>query len=403
MKSEKRLTILCAMILVVLTAILLLPEVTEESLFPWDGSLYAANGQFFKTIFCNMKEVAFSPIEWVTAYYNRYPELAIRRQPPLFGIIEGVVFLMFGASAVSAKATLFLFVLSFVLGWFFAIKKLFKDRLIAFLSTVLVISLPMTKSLGTTIWLDLPAISFLMWAVYFAKTYLEEKEKKTKYIVLTALFLVSSLYTYQSTIFAVISLIIYMIASERQACLRKKEWHLFWSLFLILMMPLVLFTLKCASDNLLSIVGQQPATKLQAFIPINKRWSFENWTFYMMSIWKGFSMLVIGSLLWVATKTKKKIQKEEVLFLIWFFIGYVTCSYMFSKGSRYGYSFAIALVPLVVIGVKDTVYGLFLSEKAKKIRDIIVSLVLCSMVVFNLTGEKKLGFSKINRMDVVAL
>ena len=49
-------------LLVVLNAVLTLPEVLSEQIYPWDDSLYAANGVFFLTLFQHLPDVIASPM-----------------------------------------------------------------------------------------------------------------------------------------------------------------------------------------------------------------------------------------------------------------------------------------------------------------------------------------------------
>ena len=107
--------------LVLLNLILLVPEAFRERLFPYDDALFSANGAFFLSVFKDLPNVISSPVNWMWAYYHQYPALFIHRHPPILGLIESLMFGMFGISAVIAKVTILVFSTFWIIGWYFAL------------------------------------------------------------------------------------------------------------------------------------------------------------------------------------------------------------------------------------------------------------------------------------------
>jgi len=365
--------------LIVADVILLFPEAIKERIFPYDGALFAANGAFFLSAFKDLSNVISSPANWMWDYYHQYPALFIRRHPPIFGLVESVMFAVFGISAVTAKLTIHLFSISWIIGWFFALRKMFKDEFTAFFTTLLMLTLPMSVSLGSSVRADIPSMMFFAWGCYFFACYAESAEKKHKYAILTALFLSCSLYTYQLPMFGVIALFLYMVATDWKDLFKRSDFYMGAILFILLMLPLVIFTLKFASANVGGIVGEIDKDFL-AFVPVQSKLTVSYWVFYLKEICKHYPLYIAGLILWSLSKIiSRRFRKYELFFLLWFLIGYIGFSIIPSKGPRYAYHFVIAALPLTVIGIKDCLKLLthkWISEKQLATLTIIPILIL---------------------------
>ena len=79
----------------VLQDALLLPDVTNSRIVHYDDVLFAHNGIFFQTAFQELGQLLKAPGQWMWDYYNQYPALAIRRHPPVFSLVESIVFSIF--------------------------------------------------------------------------------------------------------------------------------------------------------------------------------------------------------------------------------------------------------------------------------------------------------------------
>ncbi len=369
--------------LVFLTVILTAPETFKERIYPYDAALFAANGTFFLSAFKDLANFISSPANWMWDYYYQYPALFIRRHPPILGLVESVMFAMFGISAVTAKLTIHLFSISWIIGWFFALRKMFKDEFIAFFTTLLMLTLPMSVSLGSSVRADIPSMMFFAWGCYFFVCYSESAEKKHKYAILTALLLSCSLYTYQLPMFGVIALFLYMVANDWGNLFKRSDFYLGSILFILLMLPLLFFILKF-SNPIEGIILGKINKDILAFVPVQSRLSLDNWIFYLKVIWEYYPLYITGLALWGLSKIGHRPQKYELFFLLWFLIGYIGFSIIPSKTPRYAYHFIIAALPLTVIGIKNVCSLIFLNKKKFELAMFAVSILL--IVGWNISG-----------------
>ena len=93
-----------------------LPEILRDRIYPFDSALIAANGALFHSLFAEIGAFMMAPADWLWDYYEQYPALSVRRHPPLFGFMAGLVYSVVGVSAVSAKLTVMLFGIGFAIG-----------------------------------------------------------------------------------------------------------------------------------------------------------------------------------------------------------------------------------------------------------------------------------------------
>src|SRR5215471_3483680 len=76
--------------------------------FQGDSPRHAANGLFWWDF---LTSLPVNPKEFALSYYARYPVIHPTTYPPLFYIVEGLSFFLFGASPYVAKALVSIFTL----------------------------------------------------------------------------------------------------------------------------------------------------------------------------------------------------------------------------------------------------------------------------------------------------
>src|ERR1700756_1824992 len=81
------------------------------------------------------------PVQYAYRYYAQYPAVAILHWPPLFYIFEGMSFLLFGPSVVSARLTVILFAVVLLFEWFLLVEEL-QDSYTAAICTAVLGLLP---------------------------------------------------------------------------------------------------------------------------------------------------------------------------------------------------------------------------------------------------------------------
>ena len=81
------------------------------------------------------------PVQYAYAYYAQYPAVAILHWPPLFYLFEGVSFILFGATAASARLTVICFAVLLLYQWFLLVEEL-QDSYTAAICTAVLGLLP---------------------------------------------------------------------------------------------------------------------------------------------------------------------------------------------------------------------------------------------------------------------
>ncbi len=383
--KKKKLFIPFVLILIIVNLLLVMPEALKERIYPYSGAIFAANGAFFLSVFHDFTNFISSPMNWVVDYYEQYPALWIRRHPPLLGVVESAMFAMFGISFVTAKMTIFASSLFWGLGWFFALAKMFKDELLAFATTLLILTFPMTIGLETSVRADIPSLAFLLWGCYTFACYLESSRETYVYAVLTAILLACSLYTYQLTLFAVIAIFLYAM-TQKSGFYKSPGFYTCVILFSLLMLPLVIYDVTIALQTVKGIVSGNISKTFADYAPIRSRWSFENWLHYLTVSFKVFPLAAVGLVLWGVTRRRFSLLKYEMFFFLWIILGYIGFSIIPSKNPRYVYHFIIAALPLTVIGVRDSVKMLAQKRISEKATARITTLLMIALVFWNIAG-----------------
>lgn len=387
------------LLLVALNTFITLPEVLMQRLYPWDDALYAANGIFFLTLFQNLPAVIVDPMAWMTEYYHQYPALFVRRQPPLFGVVESGIYGAFGISPVTAKLTVFLFSTLFVIGWYSALRAWTRRTSVAFLATLLTVTLPMTVQQSTAIRPDIPALALFVWALYWFRVYQESNQNRLTYALLIPVLLAGSLYTYQTPMFSVAALFIFWVLTDWPSILKRVDAYLFVGTFALLMFPLVIFTLKFAYDNVAGAVG--PTVKdFEVFVPVDSKSDPQYWLHYVGMAWDLYRLPTLGFILWAVTKIRYPIKNWEIFFFISILATYFGYSIFPSKGDRYAFYFVLPMLPLTAAAILD------LSASVARNREFLrLLLPLClsgAAVVWNIIGIPSAKSPFVTGFDEVA-
>jgi hypothetical protein len=144
-----------------------------------DETLHAMTGVFVLDFF---RDLPLShPVQYAYTYYAHYPALSgILHWPPLFYMVEGLVFALLGPSVESARITVLLFALTGIYFWFQLVKGL-QDEWTAAVSSLMVALLPSMLLYEKAVMLEIPALTMAVAAIYFWVRYLREERVKHLY------------------------------------------------------------------------------------------------------------------------------------------------------------------------------------------------------------------------------
>ena len=194
--KQKRATLICVMLLLV--ALIVTRGLTKgEFNYNVDESQHAATGLFVSSLLHD--HPLRHPVAYTYRYYAQYPALSgVIHWPPLFYCVEGLIFLVFGASVATARLTILMFALTAWFFWFRWSREMLGNRA-AVLSTLLVALLPSDLLFEKTVMLEIPCITFCIIALYYWYRYLTDERQGQLYVF--AASAAAALLTKQSAIF----------------------------------------------------------------------------------------------------------------------------------------------------------------------------------------------------------
>lgn len=156
-----------------------------------DETQHAVTGLFAADL---MRDRPFAhPVQYTYEYYAQYPALSgVIHWPPLFYVVEGVFFLIFGPTVVAARLAILFFSLVGLTFWFRLVRDLLDDFTAALATAWLGLS-PVVLLFEKTVMLEIPSLALCLAATYFGARYLREERKRDVYVfaVLAALALLT--------------------------------------------------------------------------------------------------------------------------------------------------------------------------------------------------------------------
>src|SRR5581483_833641 len=121
------------------------------------------------------------PKGWAFAYYNQYPALTVFFYPPLFYLLEGLGYAVFGVSHAVAQGLESAFVLAAALGGF-ALARKFMSAPAALGAALALIAAPQVALWGRAVMLDVPALAFVIWSLWAAIAFVDTKRPGFLYL-----------------------------------------------------------------------------------------------------------------------------------------------------------------------------------------------------------------------------
>ena len=399
--SQTRAVLLALPLLWVLVASL--PEVMQDRIYPLDSAVNAANGALFQSLFMELGAFFAAPVDWLWSYYAQYPALSLRRHPPLFGLVAGLVYSVVGVSAVAAKLTVMLFACAFALGTFLVARRMLNGYLLASCATLLVVATPEIALHFRSVWLDIPSLAFAMWVFYFYLARLDGDDS-TRTVLGMVLFAVLTLYTYQPTVLLLTGVFVHLLFREWRTFYKDRPLLVGTGVLVVLMLPLAAFTVYFAMDNLLATNGSIPKEWEEFASPSYNQWmitdkmSLGYWTEYARIIVKSYPVQVAGLGLWAILRSVRKPTAAETLMFVCFVIAYVGFSWLAVKGPRYTLYMMIPASLLTVAAVYDTIA--LLTQRTSKAILCTGLVVLVGAVVQGALVSVHAPYSYLSGMDV---
>jgi hypothetical protein len=173
-----RATVLLVVVLLVITIIVCRGITKGEFHFWVDEAAHGVTGLYFADFLRDLP--LRHPVEYTYRYYAQYPALGLIHWPPFFHFVEGIVFLIFGPSAATARLTVLLFALVGFYFWFRLVQRL-EDEWTAAASTLLLGCLPALLPYEKTVMLEIPTMALCIVASYCWVRYLQTGSGRNLY------------------------------------------------------------------------------------------------------------------------------------------------------------------------------------------------------------------------------
>ncbi|MGN7614591.1 ArnT family glycosyltransferase, partial [Magnetococcales bacterium HHB-1] len=235
-------------------AVLLLLNAPTAGDFYWsDAPRHALNGIFLKDLIHDFPWQ--DPSTYAINYYLQYPALTILFYPPLFYGFLAVFYTLFGESHFTAQLLVSFFHLAMGLGLFYLARRWLSTGF-ALAAALFWMGAHEIVFWGRQIMLDIPAMAWLIWSVLFFLRYLDHD--RPRHLILSAMLLLAAIYTKQTMVFALIPLLIALLRFRGFGIIKKPVVWKTAILFIILLIPLIIITLKFGQKNLSSTVGERP-------------------------------------------------------------------------------------------------------------------------------------------------
>ncbi len=284
------------------------------------------------------------PKGWAFAYYNQYPALTVFFYPPLFYLLEGVGYGVFGVSHAVAQGLESAFVLMAALGGF-ALARKFMSAPAALGAALALIAAPQIALWSRAVMLDVPALAFIIWALWATVAYTETR--RPAFLYLAAALVLGAIYTKINAAYILAVIGIILLRASGTALFRNRHFWIAGLLFAIGLIPVGIMEAFFGATNLTSIEGSGAAASL--YPPT----SLSSWLFYIKALpeelgWVPAAISVAALLAAILIPRWRRAAGVEIWVpLLWLAVGYVVFGLISLKEPRHGITF---MFPLLMVG-----------------------------------------------------
>jgi Dolichyl-phosphate-mannose-protein mannosyltransferase len=304
-----------------------------------DSSRHAGNGIFWWDFLLHFP---VNPFTFALEYFARYPVIAPTIYPPVFYLLEGGAFSVFGISPFVAKGLVLVFALVAALYMVFWLRQAVSPQ--AGWGGALLLLQPGVIVWSNAIMLNVPAMTLGLATLYHGRQLLDAPRSRQLY--LTAIFGVLAILTYLPTAIIAFVLLAWIIVERCGAIVRQPRAWLVLGLAALTLAPWALITLKWAPTHVGMVSGSVFRVS-QSFTEPRR------WLYYFDSLPELFTgwVLALAAVGAVAGLWSRRWRREVKLVLVWFVVCYVAYSSIAARESRYFLLLGPPLVLLSVIGL----------------------------------------------------
>jgi hypothetical protein len=312
----------------------------NDGLWYGDAPHHAANGLFWKDYLLSL---SLHPKDYALSYHARYPVIAPTTYPPVFYVVEAVVFGVFGSSPYIAKGLVLGFALMaglYTTAW--CRRWVSKDA--AWAGMVLVL-LPGVVRWSSCIMLNVPAVALSIGALYHTRRWLESPKASPawRHLYVGAVLAVLSILTYLTSCVVAVIAGIWLVVERRWDLLWKRKTVLVLVLSALALVPWVLVVLKFERSR--SVWATGTADHVSHLL----NWP---WMYYLRRFPElfGAHLLLIAAVGIAAGLAVRRWRHETLLMLLLTLICY-GYSYLPAKEGRYILLLSLPLVIFCLFGL----------------------------------------------------
>ncbi len=331
-----------------------------------DASRHAANGLFWWDF---VDRFPTDPLGFALAYYARYPVINPTSWPPLFYLLEGAAYRIFGVSPFVAKGLVLLFVLVgtlYLLAWL----RRWVGRSAGWAALLLPLQ-PGIIEWGHAVMLNVPSMVLAVAALYHWRRWLDAP--RSRHLEVAAGLAAAAVLTYLAVAVIALVMLAWALAERRGRCLIAPR-----TLFVgvVAAVPVAAWTFigfRWAPTHraVALYAGEYPA------------WKLAGWTYYPEHFFRLVTApLLLAALLAVGLWLGRGTPRREVrLLLLWFAVCYAWFSIITIKEARY---VLLLVPPLVVLGAVGIREGLrLLAAVAHRPTSRLIPAALLAMLVLH--------------------
>lgn len=297
-----------------------------------DEAQHAVTGLFVSDAFRDLP--IQNPVQYAYRYYAQYPAVAILHWPPLFYIVEGLSFLLFGPSVVSARLSVLLFCVLLLYQWFRLIDETL-DSYTAEICTVVLGLLPMILLFEKSVMLEIPSLALGVAAIRHWIAYLERNQRRSLYF--SALWLSAALLCKQTSIYLLVFCVLTLLVTGHWKWIFSRDAAIFAGIVGVLAGPFLML--------MLLLQGKAVANDLESY----RMSGWERIIYYSDTLPNTVPpILLILALLGAALAFRWDVPKRTAIMGCWLLSGYITFSWFGQREPRFAVYW---LPPLVYFAV----------------------------------------------------
>jgi 4-amino-4-deoxy-L-arabinose transferase-like glycosyltransferase len=347
-----------------------------EFFFFGDEMRHAMTGVFFRDAMVD--QPWSNPVQYAYEYYAKYPSLGLLYWPPLFHMVEGLFFLVFGISVLASRLTILAYALVSVFFWYkIAEREGPQPRALA--SAFMFPLLPYMLQYERVTMLEIPCVAMCTVALYFWQSFM--REERARDLWWFAAFLSASFYTSQKAAFLAFFVVLHFLVERRWKLL--KRWDVWAAGFLsvAVVAPWYFVMLSKLSLSYERVAGH-------AFKHVATTYHL---TYYLEQILPQMGRLLgilgMAGFVWAMLRARK----EHRFFLVWIAACYVCYTLIQEKSIRHTFVWVPALVYFALVAVEN-----LLPRRAW------VLAAFCALAIYSVGKALNTDTAKVSGLEPVA-